>query len=131
MIHGTRPCLPNYTKISPNFANQAHRTGCGRACGPHLSCYSSPRITIYSSRLARPPRRRSRRQPHHSASSFLLRFCIATQGPELPAYYSSRICHRPRRGSLPFLGSLGGRCWARCLEAKKTPKAQVTSIDLS
>ena len=99
MIHGTRPCLPNYTKISPNFANQAHRTGCGRACGPHLSCYSSPRIlpqipqftgclAAAAGHIARPPRRRSRRQPHHSASRFLLRFCIATQGPEQPAYSS-------------------------------------------
>ena len=67
MIHGTRPCLPNYTKISPNFANQAHRTGCGRACGPHLSCYSSPRILPQIPPIHRLPRSSCR--PHRAPAS--------------------------------------------------------------
>ncbi|RLN30451.1 hypothetical protein C2845_PM05G26000 [Panicum miliaceum] len=45
-------------------------------------------LAAAAGRIARPPRRRSRRQPHHSASRFLLRFCIATQEPEQPAYAS-------------------------------------------
>ena len=140
-IHETRPCSPNYTKISPNFASQAPQGVRPSLWALHVMLFlpEDPPPNSPKHRLPRGSCRPHRApasppfppQPHHSASRFLLRFCIATQGPELPAYYSSRICHRPRRGSLPFLGSLGGRCWARCLEAKKTPKAQVTSIGLS
>ncbi|OEL25097.1 hypothetical protein BAE44_0013883, partial [Dichanthelium oligosanthes] len=94
------PCSPNYTKIPPNFANQAPFYGAVVPVGP--TCHaipprgSSPKfpnpqacLAAAAGHIARPPRRRSRRQPHRTSSSrFLLRFSIATlgasRGPEQP-----------------------------------------------
>ena len=111
-----RLTIPKFRLTSPT-----RHTARGAAVPVGPTCHAiTPResqFTPPASRarhIARPPRRRSRRQPHHSASRFLLRFCIATQGPEQPAYSSlphlspaapwelaiSRISGRPVLGTM-------------------------------
>ena len=97
-IHETKPRSPNYTKISPNFASQAPQGARPSLWALHVMLFlpedpppNSPkhRLPRGSCRPHRPPASPPfPPQPHHSASRFLLRFCIATQGPEQPAYSS-------------------------------------------
>lgn len=109
--------------------------------GAHLSGEPSPRILpkFPNSQAASQPQavghlRAPTSPPYPPAAAPpqdfppLLPSLAASQGPDSQSTPLSRICHRLHRGIFPVLGSLDGRRWARWMEAKMAPKAQVISI---
>ena len=99
-----------------------------RESSPNSPIHRLPRSRRRQATFARPPRRRTRRQPRPQDFPPLLPSLAASQGPDSQSTPLSRICHRLHRGIFPVLGSLDGRRWARWMEAKMAPKAQVISI---
>lgn len=141
VVNNLGPFWPNYTKILPTFANQAPFYAAVIPAGAHLSGEPSPRILpkFPNSQAASQPQavghlRAPTSPPYPPAAAPpqdfppLLPSLAASQGPDSQSTPLSRICHRLHRGIFPVLGSLDGRRWARWMEAKMAPKAQVISI---